>query len=70
MIFFSFKDDVNVLSKSNSKKKIEKKIFFVGALKVTDEKSRILSRIRSSEIRPHWILFPKKSSQKCGFGIR
>jgi hypothetical protein len=37
------KNDVNVPSKQNNHKK---KIFFDGILKVTDEKSRIWSRIR------------------------
>jgi hypothetical protein len=54
---FSF-EEWNVPSKNTviSVKKTRKKIFFVGVLKVTDEKSRIRSRIRQSEIwiEDHW----------------
>jgi hypothetical protein len=52
-LFLAWKNDVN--SKSNKHKKREKNLFFVGVLKVTDEKSRI--RISYSELR-----FPKSGS--------
>ncbi len=41
----ALKNDVNVPSNSNKQKNTTKKLFFVGVLKVTDEKTRILSRI-------------------------
>jgi hypothetical protein len=40
--FLSVKNDVNVPSKSNKQKNLEKKIVFVGVLKTNDENSRIL----------------------------
>ncbi len=43
-LFLSLKNDVDVPSKRNKHR--EKKLIFVGVLKVIDEKSRILSRIR------------------------
>ena len=43
--FFSLKNDVNVPSKSNEKKKNVKKKFFVSILKANDENSRIRIRI-------------------------
>jgi hypothetical protein len=46
--FLALRNDVIVPSKSNKQKTLVKKLFFVGVLKVTDEKTRILSRI--------WIL--------------
>ncbi len=51
--FLSLKDDVNVPSKSNKQNNLGKKLFFVGILKVTDEKSRSQSwiRISLSEVR-------------------
>ncbi len=50
--FLSFKNDVNVLSKRNKKKNLEKKL--VDVFKITDENSRIqiLIRIHWSEV---WI---------------
>jgi hypothetical protein len=47
VIFLSLNNDVNVPSKSIKQKYREKKkgIFFVGLLKVTEEKNRIRSRI-------------------------
>jgi hypothetical protein len=49
--FYSLKNDVNEPSKSNKQNK--QKLFFVGVLKVTYEKSwiRIRIRIRWSEVR-------------------
>ncbi len=44
--FLSMKTDVNVPSKRNKHKNFVKKLIFVGIFKVTDEKGRILSRIR------------------------
>ncbi len=44
--FLSLKNDINVPSKSNKQKNLEK-IIFVGILKVTDEKSRIQIPIRT-----------------------
>jgi hypothetical protein len=45
--FLSLKNDVNVASKSNKQKTLRKKLFIVAILKVTDENSRIQSRIWS-----------------------
>ncbi len=39
--FLSLKNDVNVVSKSNSTKNVEKNLFLVAILKVTEENSRI-----------------------------
>jgi hypothetical protein len=45
--FLSLKNDVNTASKGNNNKKPkEKNLFLVAILKVTDENSRIRSRIR------------------------
>jgi hypothetical protein len=47
--FLSLKNDVNVHSKRNKHKNLREKkkiLFFVGILKVTDEKSGIRSQIR------------------------
>ncbi len=41
MTFLSLMNNVNVPSISNRQKYLEKKLLFVGILKVTDEKSRI-----------------------------
>jgi hypothetical protein len=54
--FLSLKNDVNVLVPSRRKKhknlvKNSKNRFFVGVLKVTDEKRRIWSRTKMSWIR-------------------
>ncbi len=43
------KTDVSVPAESNKQNKLEKNLFFVGILEVTDEKSRI--RIRKSSVR-------------------
>jgi len=43
-LFLSFETDVNTPSKSNMQKKQKQNLFFVGILKVTDEKSRIQNR--------------------------
>jgi hypothetical protein len=48
--FFSLKNDVNVPSKYNNPKNLEKNNC-VDILNVTDEKNRIRSRIRYSEVR-------------------
>jgi hypothetical protein len=45
------KKDVNVSSKSNKKKNKNKKLFFVGILKVYDENSRIRIHTKMSWIR-------------------
>jgi hypothetical protein len=45
----SLKNDLNTALKSNKQKNIEKFIFLVAILKVTDENSKI--RIQSSEVR-------------------
>ncbi len=45
MTFLTLKNDGNVRRKSNKQKKLEKRLFFVGVLKITDEKSRIRIRI-------------------------
>jgi hypothetical protein len=42
LAFLSLKNDVNVRSKSNKQKNLFLNLFFVGALKVNDENSRIL----------------------------
>jgi hypothetical protein len=44
------KNDVNVPSKSNKQKKDRKKLFFVGVVKVTDEKRRIRIRSESGSV--------------------
>jgi hypothetical protein len=44
--FFSLKYDVNVSKVISKQQKTIKKIFFVGVLKVIDERSKIPSRIR------------------------
>jgi hypothetical protein len=41
------KTNVNVPKESNKQNKLQKNLFFVEILEVTDEKSRIRSRIRS-----------------------
>ncbi len=46
--FLSLKADINIISKTNSENKI---LFFVGILKITDEKSRIRMRIKMSRTR-------------------
>jgi hypothetical protein len=43
--FLSLKTDVNVPTESNKQNKLEKNLFFVSILEVTDEKSRIRSWI-------------------------
>jgi hypothetical protein len=45
-VFLSLKNDVNVPSKSNRQKKLDKKLFLITILKVTEENSRIRSRGR------------------------
>jgi hypothetical protein len=59
--FLFLKNDVNVPSKSLSAKKLE--IFFVGVLKVAEEKSRIRSPIRIcfSDIDPRIRIRTKMS---------
>jgi hypothetical protein len=51
LVCFSFKNDVNVGSKSNKQKKGKKILVFAGILKVNDEHPRI--RIEDARIRIH-----------------
>ncbi len=60
-LFSSFKNNVNIPSKRNKHKNFEKNINYVGVLKVTDEKIRIRSRIRQSNVR----ILGYGSVQKC-----
>jgi hypothetical protein len=50
-VCFSFKNDVNVCSKSNKEKNGNKILVFAGILKVNDEHRRI--RIEDARIRIH-----------------